>query len=88
MATALKPDLSVTVNLGNPTELSVKQIAELILELTKSQAKLIYQPLPQDDPLLRCPDISLAQKMLNWQPKIILETGLQKTIDYFKTVLV
>ncbi len=81
------PDIHFPVNLGNPTELQIKEIAKLILNLTKSQSNLIYQPLPHDDPLLRCPDIQLAQKTLNWQPSISLETGLKKTIDYFQCLL-
>ncbi len=80
------PDLHFPINLGNPVELSIKQIAELILNLTKSQSELNYLVLPQDDPLLRCPDITLAQNKLNWHPKISLEVGLQKTIDYFKSI--
>lgn len=82
------PNIHYPVNLGNPAELSIKQIAELILTLTKSQSELKYLALPQDDPLLRCPDITLAQTKLNWHPQVNLETGLKKTIDYFKTLLV
>jgi UDP-glucuronate decarboxylase len=72
------------VNLGNPGEFTILELAELILKLTGSRSKLIFQPLPEDDPLQRRPDISLAKKMLDWEPKINLEEGLVKTIDYFK----
>lgn len=72
------------VNLGTPTELTLLQLAEKILTLTKSSSKIIFKPLPHDDPRKRCPDISHAQQQLNWSPKINLETGLVKTITYFK----
>lgn len=72
------------VNLGNPTEFTLLQLAEKILTLTKSSSKIIFKPLPHDDPRKRCPDISHAQQQLNWSPKIDLETGLVKTITYFK----
>ena len=73
------------VNLGNPSERSILDFAKLIIELTGSKSKIIYKPLPQDDPTQRKPDITLAQKELNWQPSVDIKTGLQKTIDYFKT---
>lgn len=76
-------NLHSPVNLGNPVERSVKNIAEIILNFTKSKSDLSYMPLPQDDPLLRCPDISLANNLLNWHPQINLEDGLMKTIEYF-----
>ena len=74
------------VNLGNPEEFSMLQLAEIIIRLTGSRSKIIFKPLPQDDPLQRCPDIALARKRLNWQPKISLEKGLLETINYFKTL--
>ena len=74
------------VNIGNPGEFTIKQLAELTLKLTGSKAKLEYHPLPQDDPMQRRPDISLAKKWLKWKPTIPLEEGLQKTIDWFKTI--
>ena len=74
------------VNIGNPGEFTIKQLAELTLKLTGSKAKLEYHPLPQDDPMQRRPDISLAKKWLKWEPTIPLEEGLQKTIDWFKTI--
>jgi len=76
------------VNIGNPVEFTIKELAEQVIKLTGSRSKLIYQPLPQDDPTQRQPDISLARKELNgWEPKIHLEEGLLKTIDYFKQLL-
>lgn len=75
------------VNVGNPCEYSIKNLAELIIKLTESQSELIYKDLPADDPTKRRPDISRAKKELNgWQPKVMLEEGLNKTIDYFKSL--
>lgn len=76
------------VNIGNPEEYTIKELAEKIIDLTKSKSKLIYLPLPQDDPMQRQPDISLAEKMLNdWHPKIGLDEGLMYTIEYFRRIL-
>ena len=74
------------VNIGNPGEFTIKQLAEKIIELTGSSSKLTYLPLPNDDPLQRKPDISLAKQELGWEPKIALEEGLAKTIAYFRSV--
>ncbi len=74
------------VNLGNPTELSMKELAERILTLTGSSSKLEYKELPQDDPKQRKPDISLAKEKLSWEPTIDIEQGLVKTIEYFKSL--
>jgi UDP-glucuronate decarboxylase len=74
------------VNIGNPGEFTIKQLAEKIIELTGAKSKLIYKDLPSDDPLRRKPDISLAQKELNWNPTVSLETGLKKTIEYFSSI--
>lgn len=71
------------VNLGNPDEFTVEELAEKILEKTGSNSQLTYKPLPQDDPLQRQPDITLAKKLLDWQPKVSLDKGLDKTIAYF-----
>lgn len=71
------------VNLGNPSERSILEFAELIIKLTNSNSKIIYKPLPMDDPTQRKPDISLANKELGWSPNVDIETGLQKTIEYF-----
>ena len=75
------------VNVGNPGEFSIKELAEIVIKLTKSKSKIIYQSLPQDDPRQRKPDISLAKEKLNCEPAIPLEEGLQYTIDYFKNAL-
>jgi len=75
------------INIGNPEEYSIIELAEKIIRLTKSGSKIIFHPLPQDDPMQRCPDISLAKKELNWEPKVKLEEGLLKTIEYFKSII-
>ncbi|MBU3661370.1 MAG: SDR family oxidoreductase [Flavobacteriales bacterium] len=76
------------VNIGNPGEYTMIELAEKVLELTRSNSKIIFEPLPQDDPMQRKPDISIARKELNgWEPKIELEEGLNKTINYFKTII-
>ena len=80
-------DFTVPVNLGNPTEISILELANTIIKLTGSSSKLVHKPLPSDDPRQRCPDISLAKEKLGWQPKVPLEEGLKKTIDYFKLLL-
>ena len=72
------------VNLGNPQEITILNLAEKIVELTNSKSKLDFKPLPQDDPKQRCPDISQAIEKLDWKPKIDLETGINKTIGYFE----
>ncbi|MBR3654918.1 MAG: SDR family oxidoreductase [Elusimicrobia bacterium] len=72
------------VNIGNPVEMTVKEIAQRIIKLTNSKSKIVYKPLPEDDPKRRRPDISKAKKILKWEPKVDLNQGLLKTIDYFK----
>jgi len=76
-------DMIGPVNLGNPGEFTIKQLAELVIKMTGANSELVYEPLPEDDPLQRCPDISLAIEKLDWQPTIQLEQGLEKTITYF-----
>ncbi len=73
-------------NLGNPGEFTVKQLAEKVIELTGSKSKLVYEPLPADDPTRRQPDIALAKQYLDWSPTTDLRAGLQKTIDWFRTI--
>jgi UDP-glucuronate decarboxylase len=80
-------DVTFPVNIGNPGEFTMKELAEIVLELTGSKSQMVYRPLPQDDPLQRCPDISRAKQVLDWEPKIPLRQGLLKTIEYFKTVI-
>ncbi len=75
------------VNMGNPNEFTMNELAHLVIKLTKTQSKIIYRPLPSDDPKQRRPDIDLARSVMSWEPKIQLEEGLLKTIDYFRSVL-
>jgi len=75
------------VNLGNPLEFTVRQLAEMVVDLVGSRSKIGYRPLPEDDPRQRCPDISLARNVLQWQPRVQLREGLIKTIDYFDRLL-
>jgi len=83
----LLSNINEPINLGNPQEMTVNEFANLILKLTKSKSKVIYKSLPVDDPKIRQPDITRAKELLNWSPKVSLDQGLQKTIDYFKKKL-
>lgn len=80
-----KEDFIGPVNLGNQEEYTILELAQKILKLTKSTSKIIHKPIPKDDPVRRCPDISLARKRLDWQPQVGLEEGLNKTIAFFET---
>jgi dTDP-glucose 4,6-dehydratase len=73
------------INIGNPVEMTIKQIAETIIRMTGAKSRIIYKPLPTDDPKQRRPDITRARTLLNWEPKVQLEEGLIKTIEYFRT---
>jgi len=75
------------VNIGNPNEFTIRQLAERVIELTGSKSRIVYMPLPNDDPKQRKPDITLAQEKLNWNPVVQLEEGLQKTIAYFESII-
>jgi dTDP-glucose 4,6-dehydratase len=75
------------VNIGNPDEITIKQFAEEVVTLTGSKSKIIYQPLPEDDPKVRQPDITKARKILGWEPKVSRTDGLKITIEYFKKKL-
>jgi UDP-glucuronate decarboxylase len=75
------------VNIGNPNEFTILELAQKVIQLTGSKSKIIYQPLPSDDPMQRQPDISLAKKELNWSPNVQLDEGLIKTIRFFKTII-
>ena len=75
------------VNLGNPGEFTMLELAEKVIRLTGSKSKLVFMPLPADDPTQRKPDISLAKEKLKWKPTIALEDGLKETIEYFKRIL-
>jgi len=84
---AAPDDLTGPVNLGNPGEFTIRQLAEMVIEQTGSKSKLVFHPLPADDPQQRRPNISLAQERLGWQPKVPLAEGLKKTIAYFDGLL-
>ncbi len=75
------------VNLGNPTQITIQELAEKIIAMTDSKSEIAFQPLPEDDPLQRQPDVSLAKANLGWEPTVPLEIGLEKTIAYFKRLL-
>lgn len=77
-------DINSPVNLGNPMEITILQLTQKILQLTESKSTVVYRPLPEGEPKVRRPDISKAQNLLQWQPQITLEDGLQKTIDWFR----
>jgi dTDP-glucose 4,6-dehydratase len=77
-------DYHEPVNIGNPTEFTILQFAELVRRLTSSRSSLVHNPLPVDDPKQRRPDITLAKKLLGWEPQVDLETGLRRTIEYFR----
>jgi UDP-glucuronate decarboxylase len=75
------------INIGNPMEIPVRELAERVIRQVGSKSKLVFRPLPVDDPLQRCPDITQAKKVLGWEPKVALEVGLEKTIAYFDKLL-
>jgi UDP-glucuronate decarboxylase len=75
------------VNIGNPGEFTMLELAEMVLKLSGSQSKIIHQPLPSDDPKQRQPNIDLAKAKLDWEPKVSLEDGLKDTISYFRVLL-
>lgn len=82
-----KDDFIGPVNIGNPVEFTILELAEQIIRMTGTKSKIKFKPLPEDDPMQRRPDITLAKEKLNWQPQIQLEEGLTKTIDYFKRII-
>jgi UDP-glucuronate decarboxylase len=75
------------INLGNPHEIPVRALAERVIALTGSRSRIVYRPLPQDDPTQRCPDITRARAVLGWEPSIALDEGLSRTIAYFERLL-
>lgn len=77
-------DITGPINIGNPDEFTILELAQKIIQLTGSKSEIVFQPLPQDDPQQRRPDITLAKKQLDWEPKLKLEDGLPKTIEYFR----
>ena len=82
-----RQDFVGPVNLGNPVEYSMLQLAETIVRLTQSKSRLVFRPLPADDPMRRRPNTDLAQRELGWQPTVPLDEGLMRTIEYFKATL-
>jgi UDP-glucuronate decarboxylase len=75
------------INLGDPGELTILGLAEKVVELTNSRSEILFEPLPEDDPRQRQPDITLARQILGWEPRVPLEKGLKRTIEYFRSVL-
>jgi UDP-glucuronate decarboxylase len=80
-------DITGPMNLGNPVEMSVAELAEMVVDLTGSRSRIVHRPLPVDDPIQRCPDISQASALLDWKPRTALRPGLQRTIAYFDRLL-
>ena len=81
----MESDINDPVNIGNPQEMTIEEIARMIIQLTGSKSKLVYRPLPEDDPKVRQPDITRARTLLGWEPKVGLEEGLTRTLEYFRT---
>ena len=81
----MESDLHDPVNIGNPHEMTIEEIARKIIEISGSKSTIVYKPLPEDDPKVRRPDITRARTLLGWEPKVPLEEGLVKTLEYFKT---
>ena len=79
-----KSDEPLPVNIGNPNEFTILECAQMVLKVTGSKSQIRHEPLPQDDPKQRCPDITKARQLLQWEPKVDLETGLRKSLDYFR----
>ena len=80
-------DVTGPINLGNPEEITILELAERVIELTNSKSEIVFEPLPPDDPKQRQPDITLAREVLGWEPRVSLEEGLKKTIDFFDDLL-
>jgi dTDP-glucose 4,6-dehydratase len=83
----MESDTNDPVNIGNPNEVTIEQIARTIIRLVGSKSQIVYRPLPEDDPKQRKPDITRARTLLGWEPKVGLEEGLLRTVDYFKAKL-
>ena len=84
---ATGPEITGPINIGNPHEIPVSELAERVIRLTSSRSRIVHKPLPQDDPLQRCPDITLAGQVLGWKPTVELDTGLGRAIAYFRQML-
>lgn len=83
----LESDIDTPVNIGNPAEMTVKDLSQVVIELTNSSSEVVFRDLPEDDPKIRQPDITLAKEKLGWEPQVTLREGLGKTIEYFREVL-
>ena len=81
----MESNVNEPVNIGNPHEMTIEEIARMIIKLTGSKSKIVYRPLPEDDPKVRQPDITRARTLLGWEPKVGLEEGLTRTLEYFRT---
>jgi len=81
----MESNINDPVKNGNPQEMTIEQIARMIIKLTGSKSQLVYRPLPEDDPKVRQPDITRARTLLGWEPKVGLEEGLTRTLEYFRT---
>jgi UDP-glucuronate decarboxylase len=84
---ATGPEVTGPVNIGNPHEIPVRELAERVIAITGASSRIVHRPLPQDDPLQRCPDITLAKNLLSWQPTVELDIGLRKTVEFFRKLL-
>jgi UDP-glucuronate decarboxylase len=84
---AAPDEITGPMNLGNPVEIPVAELARRIIALTGSRSSIVHRPLPVDDPIQRCPDIAQAKAVLDWEPTVALEAGLTRTIAYFETLL-
>jgi len=84
---ATGPDVTGPINIGNPHEIPVSELAERVIRLIGSRSRIVHRPLPEDDPLQRCPDIGMAQSVLGWEPTVELDVGLGRTVEYFRGVL-
>ena len=84
---ASEPGLTGPMNLGNPNEITIQGLAERVVSITGSRSSIVYRPAPQDDPIQRCPDISMAGDQLGWTPRVDLDQGLRRTVAYFETIL-
>jgi len=84
---ATDDDITGPINIGNPHEIPVRELAQRVIQLTGSLSRTVFKPLPQDDPTQRCPDITLAERILGWGPSVRLDDGLSRTIEYFQRML-
>ena len=84
----MESDVNEPINIGNPHEMTIEEIARKIIELTGSKSRIVYRPLPEDDPKIRQPDITRARTLLGWEPTVALEEGLTKTLEYFRTQVI